>query len=34
MKALIIEDETAAARNLQAILREVAPAVELSLIHI
>ena len=29
MKALIIEDETAAARNLQAILREVAPAVEI-----
>lgn len=29
MKALIIEDETAAARNLQAILREVAPGVEI-----
>lgn len=28
MKALIIEDETAAARNLQAILREVAPGIE------
>ncbi len=28
MKVLIIEDETAAARNLEAILREVAPAVE------
>ncbi len=28
MKTLIIEDETAAARNLAAILREVAPAVE------
>lgn len=28
MKALIIEDETAAARNLQAILRQVAPAIE------
>lgn len=29
MKALIIEDETAAARNLEAILREVAPGVEI-----
>ena len=29
MKALIIEDETAAARNLQAILRDVAPGVEI-----
>lgn len=29
MKALIIEDETAAARNLQAILREVAPGMEI-----
>ena len=28
MKALIIEDETAAAVNLQAILREIAPDVE------
>ena len=28
IRALIIEDETAAARNLQAILREVAPGVE------
>lgn len=28
MKALIIEDETAAARNLQAILRETAPEIE------
>ena len=44
MKALIIEDETAAARNLAAILRQTAPDVEivatlesveeLSLIHI
>lgn len=29
MKALIIEDETAAARNLAAILRQVAPAMEI-----
>ncbi len=29
MKALLIEDETAAARNLEAILREVAPGVEI-----
>lgn len=29
MKALIIEDETAAARNLQAILRQVAPGMEI-----
>ena len=29
MKALIIEDETAAARNLQAILRQVAPGIEI-----
>ena len=29
MKALIIEDETAAAVNLQAILREVAPGIEI-----
>lgn len=29
MKALIIEDETAAARNLQAILAQVAPAIEI-----
>ena len=28
MKALIIEDETAAARNLAAILRQAAPEVE------
>lgn len=28
MKALIIEDETAAARNLQAILRDAAPGIE------
>ena len=28
MKALIIEDETAAAVNLQAVLKEIAPAVE------
>lgn len=30
MKALIIEDETAAARNLKAILREVAPEIEIA----
>lgn len=29
MRALIIEDETAAARNLEAVLREVAPGVEI-----
>ena len=29
MKALIIEDETAAARNLAAILRQTAPDVEI-----
>lgn len=29
MKALIIEDETAAARNLAAILRQVAPSIEI-----
>lgn len=29
MKALIIEDETAAARNLEAILRDVAPGIEI-----
>ncbi len=29
MKALIIEDETAAARNLQAILRQIAPGIEI-----
>ena len=28
MKALIIEDETAAALNLEAILKQVAPGVE------
>ena len=30
MKALIIEDETAAARNLAAILRQTAPDVEIA----
>ncbi len=30
MKALIIEDETAAARNLKAILREVEPELEVA----
>ncbi len=29
MKAVIIEDETAAARNLRAILKEVAPEIEI-----
>lgn len=29
MKALLIEDETAAARNLAAVLREVAPGVQI-----
>ena len=29
MRALIIEDETAAALNLEAVLREVAPGVEI-----